>query len=286
LPKPSRQVVQRAAEAVLQYLALHPAAADDEQGIAEWWLPRFGIAATVEEVRQALARLVAAGAVQRHSLPDGRAIYGRGVRGPAAMAVEVMGVQMANFQAVHAVGNSIVTFLTNTYPAQMNGVATPACDFALVSSGELSGTIEQTTRVTLYLYRVTVNEHTRQRRPGAMSTAHPAPMGLDLHFLLTAWASTAQAEQVPFTWAMRQLYLHPILDASSLSPEAGWGPDEVIQVIPAELPTEEMMRIWDALDPPYRLSVSYIARMVRIDPDSLASATPVVATRLGFGAAA
>ncbi len=27
------------------------------------------------------------------------------------------------------------------------------------------------------------------------------------------------------------------------------------------------MRIWDTIDPAYRLSVSYIARLVRIDPD-------------------
>ena len=75
-------------------------------------------------------------------------------------------------------------------------------------------------------------------------------------------------------WAIRQLHLFPILDASSLSPEAGWGANEVIQIIPAELPTEDMMRIWDALDPAYRLSVSYIARLVRLDPDVAAADRP------------
>jgi hypothetical protein len=68
-----------------------------------------------------------------------------------------------------------------------------------------------------------------------------------------------------------------------LSPEAGWGANEVIQVIPAELSNEDVMRIWDALDPPYRLSVSYIARLVRLDPDAPQSGRPVVATRLAYG---
>jgi hypothetical protein len=86
-------------------------------------------------------------------------------------------------------------------------------------------------------------------------------------------------------WAMRQLYQHPILDASALSPEAGWAPDEVVQIIPSELSTEDMMRIWDALEPPYRLSVSYIARRVRLDPDRLLDAAPVVATRFVHGTA-
>jgi hypothetical protein len=59
----------------------------------------------------------------------------------------------------------------------------------------------------------------------------------------------------------------------------------VIQIIPSELAVEDMMRIWDALTPPYRLSVSYVARLVRIDPDVILEAGPVVATRFGYGAA-
>ncbi|MDM0018120.1 DUF4255 domain-containing protein [Variovorax saccharolyticus] len=192
---------------------------------------------------------------------------------------------MANIQAIHSVGASIATFLRNTYPASVGPQAMPSCDFALLSSGELAGTIDESTRITLYLYRVTVNEHNRQQRPGLMSPQQQAPLGLDLHFLLTAWAGTAQDELLPFAWALRQLYLHPILDASSLSPEAAWSPEEVIQIIPSELPVEDMMRIWDALAPPYRLSVSYVARLVRIDPDRMLEAGPVVATRFGYGTA-
>jgi hypothetical protein len=192
---------------------------------------------------------------------------------------------MANVLAIHSVGHSIATFLRNTYPATVAGVSMPACEFAQISSGELAGTIDDVTRITLYLYRVTVNEHSRQQRPGLMSPEQQAPLGLDLHLMLTAWAGNAQDEQLTLAWAMRQLYLFPILDASSLSPEAGWGSDEVIQIIPSELPTEEMMRIWDALDPSYRLSVPYIARLVRLDPDKIFDANPVVAARFGYGTA-
>jgi hypothetical protein len=191
---------------------------------------------------------------------------------------------VANVFALHSVGDSIVTFLRNTYPANLYGRAMPACTFELVSSGELAAEIADTTRITLYLYRVTVNEHSRQtHRPGAPSDV-PVPLGLDLHYLLTVWAGNGLDEQVTLAWAMRQLHLFPVLDASSLSPEAAWSGDEVIQIIPAELSTEDVMRIWDALDPAYRLSVSYVARLVRLDPDSPdASGRPVVARRLGFG---
>ena len=56
----------------------------------------------------------------------------------------------------------------------------------------------------------------------------------------------------------------------------------MIQIIPAELSNEDLMRIWDALTPSYRLSISYIARSVRIEPDVLQENKPVVATRYDY----
>jgi hypothetical protein len=159
----------------------------------------------------------------------------------------------------------------------------PDCTFDLVSSGELAGEVGDATRLTLFLYRITVNEHSRHPGPARHPGTAPASLGLDLHFLMTAWAGNALDEHTILAWAVRQLHLFPILDASSLSPEAGWARDEVIQVIPAELSTEDVMRIWDALDPAYRLSVSYIARLVRLDPDVTADARAVVATRFAYG---
>lgn len=190
---------------------------------------------------------------------------------------------MANVFALHSVGNSIVTYLRNAYPRTLAGADMPDCRFELVSSGELAGDTGDATRITLYLYRITVNEHSRQAQTLAGGAARPTALGLDLHFLMSAWAGNARDEQTTLAWAMRQLHMFPILDASSLSPEAGWGANEVIQIIPAELPTEDVMRIWDALDPAYRLSMSYIARLVRLDPDAQEHARPVVARRLVYG---
>ena len=191
---------------------------------------------------------------------------------------------MANVFAVHSVGSSIVTFLRNAYPTELASRAMPACGFELTSSGQLAGEIDETTRITLYFYRITVNEHSRQARPARAVADTFVPLGLDLHYLLTAWAANPLDEQVTLAWAVRQLHQFPILDASSLSPEAGWGRDEVIQIVPAELTTEDVMRIWDALDPAYRLSMSYVARLVRLDPDQdTETFRPVVAGRFAYG---
>lgn len=186
---------------------------------------------------------------------------------------------MANLRAIHSVGSSVTTFLRNTYPQSLDGQAMPACSFELMSCGQLAGTTDDETRIALLLYRVTMNEHARQLRPPRAQSA-AGVLSLDLHYLLIAWAGNPLDEQITLAWALRQLHLHPVLDASSLSPEAGWARDEVIQLVPAELTTEDVMRIWDALEPSYRLSVSYVARVVRIDPDQdLETCAPVVARR-------
>jgi hypothetical protein len=189
---------------------------------------------------------------------------------------------MANVFAIHSVGSSIVTYLRNSYPQSLAGRAMPACAFELVSCGQLAGEVEEGTRITLLLHRVTVNEHARHHRHAGAPADAPAPLSVDLHYLLTSWAATPLDEQLTFAWTLRQLHEHPVLDASSLSPEAGWSRDEVIQILPAELTTEDVMRIWDALEPAYRLSATYVARLVRLDPDEIGEFRPAVARRLAF----
>jgi hypothetical protein len=138
-------------------------------------------------------------------------------------------------------------FLRNTYPAEIGGRALPACDFELVSAGQLASDSEERNRITLFLYRLSVNEHSRQSAHLRASESRLAPLGLDLHYLMSSWGMTPQDEQVALTWALRQLHEFPVLDASSLTPDAGWASDEVIQIVPSELATEDVMRIWDAL---------------------------------------
>jgi hypothetical protein len=56
----------------------------------------------------------------------------------------------------------------------------------------------------------------------------------------------------------------------------------VVHIIPEELSTADMMRVWDTLQPEYRLSLGYVARVVRIEPHDTPEAGPVVATRFNF----
>lgn len=188
---------------------------------------------------------------------------------------------MANLFSVHSVGESLATYLRHTYPDALR-TAFP-CDFRLLSSGEMANdTANISTTLSLFLYRITMNEYLRNAGAGTELPERTVPLAVDLHYLLIVWASSAEAEHTILTWAMRQLQLHPVLDTSSLSPEGGWSTDDFIQVIPAELSTEDIMRIWDAFEAHYRLTVSYTARVVRVDADSVPDTRPVVATRFAL----
>jgi hypothetical protein len=187
---------------------------------------------------------------------------------------------MANLLAIHSVGASVITYLRNSYPEDLR--SKHSCEFRLLSSGELSEKGVDDTTVTLFLYRLTMNEHLRNVGRGPDFPGSRAPLSLDLHYLLTVWAGNALAEQSLLAWAMRQLYHHPVLDISSLSAEAEWKPGDIVQLIPTDLTTDDMLRIWDALDASYRLSVPYVARVVQIDPDTGPDFKRVVATRFAL----
>jgi Pvc16 N-terminal domain len=192
---------------------------------------------------------------------------------------------MANMRAIHSVGYSLVGYLRQAY--RNSELRTEHdCDFRLISSDELadSSSIDTsaTSTLTLYLYRITVSEHLRNTPRGADGSRRVLPLSVNLHYLMTVWSEGAMAEHHILAWAMSQLEQEPMFGGTLLSAEAGWQPDEVIQMVPEELSIENLMRIWDALEPSYRLSVGYVARVVRIETESGPDHRPVVVTDFAY----
>ena len=184
---------------------------------------------------------------------------------------------MANFAAIYSVGHSIAQYLQNAYPPDL--ASKFACQFKLVSSTEIA--LEDQTAldqvVSIFLHRITANENFRNATQLGTPTKQPSVF-LDLHYLLTYWGTSAQAEQTILGWALQQLQSSPILDRSILSSDGGWDATESVQLVMADLSLEDILRIWDALGPKYRLSLAYLARVVRIDR-TIVPGAPVVATR-------
>lgn len=183
---------------------------------------------------------------------------------------------MANALATFSVVDGLRLYLQRAYDTAAIKPA-PGLKFEVASAAQFNEFKTSRDVLTIFLYRVTVNEH--QRNFAGVPHRERVPLTLDLHLLLTPWCEQASTEHALLTWTMRELYQRPVLDLSVLSPEAGWQQGDAIQLVPSELSNEDLMRLWDALTPPYHLSISYIARMVRIEADPLPSYAAVVATR-------
>ncbi|HUI06073.1 MAG TPA: hypothetical protein VL486_03610 [Verrucomicrobiae bacterium] len=63
------------AQAILAYLLEHPAAEDTLEGIAEWWLLQHNIKRQTDEVKTALAALVASGLVIERPVGGTASLY-------------------------------------------------------------------------------------------------------------------------------------------------------------------------------------------------------------------
>ena len=81
---------------------------------------------------------------------------------------------------------------------------------------------------------------------------------------------------------MQVLESTPILTGRMLHSSGDWDGGESIQIVLEEVSTEAVMRIFDSLPTDYRLSVPYIARIMRLDGPVIAPEGPVINAILGL----
>lgn len=132
--------------------------------------------------------------------------------------------------------------------------------------------------VNLYLYQVTENRHAKNQ-PWVTRTdglAEYPPLALNLQYLLTPYASDALSAHQVLTHAMLRFYLNSNLPGSSLPDSLRLTVDRLsLGLCPMTL--EELTRIWNALQTPYRLSVGYEVRVVLIESGRTANPGRVLA---------
>ncbi len=185
---------------------------------------------------------------------------------------------MADYTAIYSVGNSLAQYLGNSFVSTPLQKQYPSVKFQLVSSSQIAEE-DQTNLdqvVTVFLHRITLDENFRSATHIQDEPNKRALLYLNLHYLITYWGTDPQAEQTVLGWTMQQLRSASVLDNSILTPAGIWDPTESIQFVPADLSLEDILRIWDALGPKYRLSLCYIARVVRIDVSRQVSPEPLV----------
>lgn len=172
---------------------------------------------------------------------------------------------MAGYTAVGATLDALQQFFTSRLPGfELDG--SPAPTVRVIGSNNFLSQITSN-MLGIYMHRITIDPHGRSRTFQQLGGELGAPeqeLPVNLHLLLITSGSPA-LEASLISWAMLQLANQCHLGISHFQGlDDDWGEGEVLTVIPEEMTTEDLMRIWDTLDAPYATSVPYIARTVRL----------------------
>lgn len=209
---------------------------------------------------------------------------------------------MSTALGISAVTAVLENLLTNVYTGSGLGTVTVSAvapDIVQSAVGTTAGTHLQ---VNLFLHQVTLNAAWRNMclpslAPDGSSVLKNRPLALDLHYLLTAYASQDCGAEALLGFAVQFLHETPVLtrgqikkNVSSLpsnpSLSGSTGPlalsgladqIEMIKITPATLGREEMAWLWTALKADYRPTFPFQASVVLIqDQKPVLSALPVL----------
>lgn len=131
--------------------------------------------------------------------------------------------------------------------------------------------------VSLWLYSVVRDEHRLNDPDTALtSTRHRrAALPLRAHYLVTPLADEPSSEQGLLGAALAAFHDTPTLRGSVLKAELA-GSEATITMRLEQLPIAEMSLIWDALQRPYQLSISYEAAILYVESEVDTKVAPVI----------
>jgi hypothetical protein len=151
--------------------------------------------------------------------------------------------------------------------------------------------VEEPPRLNLFLHQVTTNLGWRNvGLPSRSATSGErltnAPLALDLHYLLTAYARADFQAEILLGYAMHLLHERPVLDRGAIRRALNPSPldvsmlppafqalaasdladqVELIKVTPAGMGVDEMSKLWTAIQTHYRPSAAYHVSVVLIE---------------------
>ncbi|MDH4234862.1 MAG: DUF4255 domain-containing protein, partial [Gallionella sp.] len=157
-------------------------------------------------------------------------------------------------------------------------------------------------QLNLFMHQVTPNAGWRNEglpsRDGRGTRLSNPPLALDLHYLLTAYGSAELHSEILLGYAMHLLHETPVLDRQAIRTALSGGTvpgsilppayqalsaadlaDQVeqIRITPMTMSTEEMSKLWSALQAHYRPTAAYHVSVVLIEAQrAKRSALPVL----------
>ena len=145
--------------------------------------------------------------------------------------------------------------------------------------------------VTLFLYEV-LEDPSARNRPRSRVPVGPRfqirkpNLSLLLRYLVTPWIDNLNApfsDQLIIGRLSQVLYEKAIITKPDLKGASLEHPNEALKVTLAPISLEDRTRIWNSLQLPYRLSLTFEMRVVNIEPEHFTEVSPVAQGRFGYG---
>jgi hypothetical protein len=156
---------------------------------------------------------------------------------------------------------NIIAEVTDTLTNLLAGL-----DVTLDSPADLKNATGSFEKINLYLYQVLEHAYTKNQPRVAIDdgTLQAPPLTLRLYYLLTPYASDPISAHKVLGHAMRTFYDNAIVPEARLTESLRLATDQLkIVLLSAKL--EDLTRIWNALQTPYRLSTCYEVRVVPVE---------------------
>jgi len=187
---------------------------------------------------------------------------------------------VSEFTAIRATSRTLQALLedhiTNSAEAQLSGVP-----IELASPRELRSPDEAnpTNVVSLWLYRVSRNPDLLNRSPVRDEQGqHRHALPIELFYLVAPITPFPENEQALLGRVLQVLNDHATVRGTDLTDDLA-GEDTELRITLETLTLEELTRVWNALDEPYQLSVSYRVQVIEVESGHEPAQTRPVETR-------
>jgi hypothetical protein len=171
----------------------------------------------------------------------------------------------------------------------------PPLGASAVSLATPDGMVAQDqTGVSIWLYRVVRDEQRLNQPPLRLppDRLRPPPLPMRLHYLMTPMMRGAAGDPAPETdqhvlgAILQTFHTRPLLNGALLAGSLA-GTDEELAVRLESPGLEEVARVWDTLEQPYRTSLCYEVGLVEVESTRLEErGPPVLASLPDIGIAA
>jgi len=141
-------------------------------------------------------------------------------------------------------------------------------------------------KINLYLYQVLEHAFTKNQPkvPIDDNSVRSPPLTLRLYYLLTPYASDPLSAHKVLGHAMRVFFDNGIVAEADLAESLRLATDHV-SIVLLSTKLEDLTRIWNALQTPYRLSVCYEVRVVPIESSRVEASSRVTSRTNVYGPA-